>query len=98
MGSRYVSCFLSNQIAVSHSFSSMVAVAFIRPQPSSCHFKFSLISFDISIGSEMKYHPACPADFHNFPEKVYLIFACTCCYFSFSFQFVLIAQNSKLSE
>ncbi len=75
-GSKYVASFLSNQMEVSHSMLFRLATTFIRPQPSSCHCRFSLISFDISFGKETKNHPPSKLSLQICPENSYLILAC----------------------
>ena len=72
-GSRYVFIFVSNHIAVSHSLLPVIAVTFNRPQPSSCHLRFSLIFFADSGGSETKCHPAGEPCFQTFEINSYLI-------------------------
>gem|GEM_PF-5744906 len=72
-GNKYVFFFVSNHIAVSHSLFPILAVAFIRPQPSSCHFKFSLISLANSIGSETKCQAPGGAYCQTLAENSYLI-------------------------
>lgn len=63
IGSKYVFIFVSNQIAVCHSLSPIFAITFNRPQPSSCHLRFALISFAKFLGKEIKCQPACPVYF-----------------------------------
>ena len=69
-------------MAVFHSEFLIYALAFRRPQPSSCHFKFSLISLLNSTGRDTKYHPPGAECCQIFAENSYLILVITesyCC-------------------
>ena len=64
-------------MAVFHSEFPIFAIAFRRHQPSSCHFKFSLISLLNSTGRDTKYHPPGAECCQIFAENSYLILVIT---------------------
>lgn len=74
-----------------HSQLPIRAVTFNRPQPSSCHFKFSLISFANSAGSEAKYQPPGDEYCQTFAKNVYLIFP-------FNYSLFIVKRLSGKSE
>lgn len=73
-GSKYVSCFVSNQIAVFHSVLPVLANALSLPQPSSCHFRCALISLAKSTGIETKCQPLGDECRQGLALNVYFIF------------------------
>lgn len=61
-GSKCVSCFVSNQIAVCHLLLPISAVTFILPQPSSIDLKLARIAVESSLGSETIVQPVISGD------------------------------------
>ncbi len=68
-GSKYVLYFVSNHIAVCHWHAPILAVTLSLPQPSSCHWKYSLISLLNSCGNEMKCQAEAPWYFQTLAQN-----------------------------